>query len=218
MSNLLFQDRAEAGQLLAGRLQYLANRPDVLVLALSRGSMPVAAEVARELRAPLDLFLARPVGIPQHPELPIGSVVSGGVLVANQKILSLLDVSEETINNVAGSEGRELERMENSCRGERPPVDPRDKILVLVDDGRAAEGTLRAAVLALRQKEPSGIILAMPVAAPEICSEMQNAAEQVVCIENQEPQYAIGLYYRHFPEVTDEEVGELLQQSEEDLQ
>src|ERR1700752_4985372 len=115
MANL-FQDRTEAGQVPAGRLQYLANRPDVLVLALSRGSAPVAAEVARELRAPLDLFLVRPVHVPEHEEVSMGAVASGGVLVVNQQVLRLLDLSEETINTAASAEGIELERVEKLCR------------------------------------------------------------------------------------------------------
>lgn len=216
MANL-FQDRTEAGQVLAGRLQYLAYRPDVLVLALSRGSMPVAAEVARELRAPLDLFLVRPVAVPEHEGVAMGAVASGGVLVLNEQVLRTLDISEDTINEAASAEGRELERMERGCRQDRPPIEPSDKILIVIDDGRASGVTLRAAVVALRQLEPSGIILALPVAAQEVCADLENEVEQMVCLENQEPPYTVGLYYRHFPEVTDSEVAELLRQSDEDL-
>lgn len=216
MANL-FQDRTEAGQVLAGRLQYLANRPDVLVLALSRGSVPVAAEVARELRAPLDLFLVRPVAVPEREEVAMGAVASGGVLVLNEQILRTLDISEDTINEAASAEGRELERMEIGCRQDRPAIEPSDKILIVIDDGRASAVTLRAAVVALRQQEPSGIILAVPVAAQEVCADLENEVEQMVCLENQEPPYLVGLYYRHFPEDSDSEVAELLRQSEEDL-
>lgn len=203
--------------MLAGRMQYLANRPDVLVLALSRGSVPAAAEVARDLRAPLDLFLLRPVAVPEHEELSLGTVAPGGLLVTNEQVLRRLKLSEETINTVAMSEGRELDRIEKNCRADRPPVDASGKILILVDDGRASRHVLRAAVVALRQQEPSGIILALPIAAQEICAEMEKEVEQMICLENEEPQYAVGLYYRHFPEVTDEEVCELLRQSAGDL-
>ncbi|MDB6020218.1 MAG: putative phosphoribosyltransferase [Pedosphaera sp.] len=216
MANL-FQDRTEAGQVLTGRLEYLARRPDVLVLALSRGGTPVAAEVARELRAPLDVFLVRPLGIPGHEELAMGAVTPGGVLVVNEQVMRQNDVSEGTLNKAAMTEGRELERREKICREDRPPVEVAGRIVILTDDGRASSVTLRAAIVALRQLEPSGIILGLPVAAPDLCAELETEVEQIVCLENQEPQYAVGLYYRHYPAVTDEEVCEMLRQSAEDL-
>lgn len=213
----LFQDRTEAGQVLASRLDYLANRSDVLVLALSRGSVPVAFEVATGLRAPLDLFLVRPLGVPGHEELTMGAVASGGVLVVNEQVLRLLAVSEDAINEAASTEGRELDGCEQTCREGRPPIEPSEKIVILIDDGRASGMTLRAAILALRQQQPSGIVLALPVAMPEVGADLEGDVEQVLCLENQEPQYAPGLYYRHFPEVTSEEVRELLRQAAEDL-
>lgn len=217
MSNLLFQDRTEAGQLLAGRVHYLANRPDVLVLAISRCSVPVATEIAQELRAPLDLFLVRPVPAPGHENLSMGTVAPGGLLVVNERVLRQLTISDEDLNKDSTIQASELQEIEKTCRPGSPPVRTADKIVILVDDGRAARQTLRAAVIALRQQEPSGIILAMPVAALDVCAELEHEVEQMICLETQEPEFAIGLYYRHFPEVTSEEVNDLLRQSAEDL-
>ncbi|HZV33249.1 MAG TPA: phosphoribosyltransferase family protein [Verrucomicrobiae bacterium] len=217
MSNLLFQDRTEAGQLLAGRVQYLANRPDVLVLAISRCSVPVAAEIARELRVPLDLFLVRPVPAPGNENVSMGTVAPGGLLVVNERVLRGLSISDEDLNKDSTTLAREMEEIEKTCRAGSPPVRTSGKIVIMVDDGRASRQTLRGAVIALRQQQPSGIILAMPVAALDLCAELENEVEQMICLETQEPGIAIGLYYRHFPEVTNEEVNELLRQSAEDL-
>lgn len=217
MSNLLFQDRAEAGQLLAGRMQYLANRHDVLVLAIARCGMAVASELARELRVPLDLFLVRPVPVPSHDNLTMGTVAPGGLLVVNERVMRLMSISEETLRLQATHESRELEEIEKNCRRGRAPIQATDKIVILVDDGRASKNTLRGAVVALRQQQPSGIILSLPISEPETCAELANEVEQLVCLEDQEPQFAVGLYYRHFPEVTNDEVNELLRQSDQDL-
>lgn len=213
----LFQDRTEAGQVLAGRLQYLARRPDVLILAISRGSARVAAAVARDLRAALDIFLVRPVVIVEYGNLTVGAVAPGGVLVVDEKLLRALNISEDTLNVAASMEGRELDRRETICRSERDAMDANGKIVILIDDGASSPVAMRAAIVALRQFEPVGIIVALPVAAPELCAELEDAVEQMVCLENQEREFAVGLYYWHFPEVTDREVAELLLQASDDL-
>ncbi|MDB6123726.1 MAG: hypothetical protein JWQ71_2719 [Pedosphaera sp.] len=213
----LFQDRTEAGQILATRLRYLAERPDVVVMALPRGGVPVAYEVANELRVPLDVFLVRKLGVPGHEELAMGAVASGGIRVINEKVIELLDISEETIETIAQKEWEELERRERIYRADEPPAEVQGRIVILVDDGLATGASMRAGVLALRQQQPAGIIVAVPVAAPETSADFETEVEQTVCLETPEPFYAVGLYYRHFPQVTDEEVTEMLRQAREDL-
>ncbi|MDB6109202.1 MAG: putative phosphoribosyltransferase [Pedosphaera sp.] len=215
MANL-FQDRTEAGQLLARRLQQLADRPDVLVLALPRGGVPAAFEVARELRAGLDVFLVRKLGVPGHEELAMGAIASGGVLVLNERVLRMLEISDQVVNAAAEKEGLELQRREKAYRGDQAPVDARGRIVVLVDDGLATGASMRAAVAAVRQQDPAGIIVAVPVAAAETCHDLESEVEQVICLETPDPFYAVGLYYRHFAQVTDEEVRDLLRQAAED--
>jgi predicted phosphoribosyltransferase len=212
----LFQDRTEAGQALAARLHYFGDRNDVVVLALPRGGVPVAAEVARALRVPLDVFLVRKLGVPGHEELAMGAIASGGVLVLNERVLSMLDIGEEAIARAAESEGEELRRREKVYRGRHPPVEIGGKIVLLVDDGLATGTSMRAAVTALRQQDPAGIVIAVPVAAADTCADLESEAEQVICLENPEPFYAVGLFYRHFAQVTDEQVRELLEQSAEE--
>jgi putative phosphoribosyl transferase len=211
----LFQDRTEAGQVLAGRLRYFADRTDVLVLALPRGGVSVAFEVARDLRAPLDVFLVRKLGVPGHEELAMGAIASGGVLVLNERVLHMLDVPESAINAAVEREAQELRRRELIYRGDQPPVNAKERIAILIDDGLATGSSMRAAVAAVRQQEPAGIVVAVPVAAPETCADFESEVEQVICLETPDPFYAVGLYYRHFPQVTDEEVRDLLQQAAE---
>ena len=214
----LFTDRTEAGQILARRLKYLADRTDVVVLALPRGGVPVAFEVAEELHVPLDVFLVRKLGVPGHEELAMGAVASGGVRVVNDKVVQVLGISEQTIETVAEKEWEELERREKLYRNDAAPVNVRGRIVILVDDGLATGASMRAAVLALRQQQPAGIIVAVPVAAPETCADFETEVEQTICLETPEPFYAVGLYYRHFAQVTDEQVRELIKQSAEDLE
>jgi putative phosphoribosyl transferase len=216
MANL-FQDRTEAGQALAARLTYFVNRIGVLVLAVSRDGVPVASEVARELRAPLDVFLVRQLNVAGHDELAMGAVASGGVVVMNERVIGLLNISEDAINTVAAKEGEELERQERIYREDRLAINPKEKVIILIDDGLATGTSMRAAVAALRELQPAGIVAALPVAAPEICAELETEVEQMICLETPEPVFAVGLYYRHFPRVTDEEVRDLLRQSAEDL-
>ena len=209
-----FRDRAEAGTLLAAQLGEYAGRADVLVLALPRGGVPVAAEVAHALGAPLDVYVVRKLGVPGQEELAMGAIATGGVRVLNDEVVRVLRVSEEVIDAVAAEEGQELERREREYRGDRPPPDVRGRIVILVDDGLATGSTMRAAVAALRRQGPARIVMAVPVGAPETCGEMQEEADEAVCARTPEPFYAVGLWYEDFSQTTDDEVRDLLRRGE----
>ena len=213
---MLFRDRTEAGQVLANRLVPYANRPDVLVLALPRGGVPVAYEVARMLHAPLDVFLVRKLGVPGHEELAMGALASGGARVLNEEVVRGLHISEEVIAAVAEREQEELARRERLFRGERPAPDVRGRTVILVDDGLATGSTMRAAIAALRQQGPARIVVAVPVGAYETCAELQMEADEVVCARTPEPFHAVGLWYDDFTQTTDEEVHELLARAAEE--
>src|SRR5262249_41330555 len=176
---MLFRDRADAGRRLAEELKAFAGRPDVLVLALPRGGVPVAYEVARALHAPLDVFLVRKLGVPGREELAMGAIASGGVRVLNQDVIRALDIADEVIDEVTAAEQRELVRRERAYRGGRPTPDVRGRTVVLVDDGLATGSTMRAAVAALRRLGPASVVVAVPVGAPETCTELGNEADEV---------------------------------------
>ena len=205
-----FRDRAEAGRRLASELGAYADRPDVLVLALPRGGVPVAAEIARALDAPLDLMLVRKLGVPGHEELAMGAVATGGVRVLNEDVVGALGLEEDVIDAVARRELAELERRQHAYRGERPPSAIEGRTLILVDDGLATGATMRAAVEAARDVGPTEIVVAVPVAPPETCRLLEEVADDVVCVESPEPFLAIGVWYEHFGQVGDEEVRALL--------
>jgi predicted phosphoribosyltransferase len=210
---MLFQDRADAGRQLAARLMGYAGRTDVLVLALPRGGVPVAYEVARALGAPLDVFLVRKLGLPGQEELAIGAIATGGVRVLNEDVVRILHIPDELIEVVAEKEKQELERRERLYRDERPARDVMGWIVILVDDGLATGSTMRAAVAALRQQHPHRIVVAVPVGAPEICIQMEEVADEVVCARTPEPFRAVGLWYGDFSQTSDEEVRELLERA-----
>jgi len=205
-----FRDRRDAGRLLAAKLGAYANRPDVLVLALPRGGVPVAAEVAQALGAPLDVFLVRKLGVPGHEELAMGAIASGGVRVLNQDIVRALNIPDRVIDAVAAKEADELARRERLYRGARPPLDVRGHTIILVDDGLATGATMHAAIEALRQQRPAHIVVAVPIASPETCEKLRAEADDVICAVTPEPFYAVGLWYEDFSQTTDEEVRELL--------
>jgi len=205
-----FRDRAEAGRRLAAELGAYADRPDVLVLALPRGGVPVAAEIARALDAPLDLMLVRKLGVPGHEELALGAVATGGVRVLNEDVVGALGLDEELIDEVARRELAELERRQRAYRGERPTPTLEGRRLILVDDGLATGATMRAAVEAARDLGPTEIVVAVPVAPPDTCRLLEEVADDVVCVESPEPFLAIGVWYERFPQVGDEEVRALL--------
>jgi predicted phosphoribosyltransferase len=213
---MIFRDRFEAGRVLAERLSAYADRPDVVVLALPRGGVPVAYEVAKALHASLDVFLVRKLGVPGREELAMGAIASGGVYVLNEEAVQALGIPDEVIQQVALEEQRELERRERVYRGDRPHPDVRGKIVILVDDGLATGSTMRAAVAALRRQGPAKILVAVPVGSPETCSELQAVADEAICARTPEPFYAVGLWYEDFSQTTDEEVRELLQRAAAD--
>jgi len=206
----MYQDRTDAGRRLAGHLNRYAGRRDVLVLALPRGGVPVAWEVARSLGAPLDVFLVRKLGVPGHDELAMGAIASGGVRVLNQVVVRGLSISEAVIERIADKESAELSRREREYRGGRPPPDVHDKTVILVDDGLATGSTMRAAVTALRLLKPARIVVAVPVGAPETCEDFEALADEVVCAEEPGEFRAVGLWYENFSQTTDDEVHNLL--------
>ncbi len=206
-----FRDRAEAGQALAQKLSAYAGRDDVLVLALPRGGVPVAREVANALGAPLDVFLVRKLGVPGHEELAMGAIASGGVRVLNDDVVEHLHVPESVIDAVAREEQQELERRAREYRGDRPVPDVSGKTVILVDDGLATGSTMRAAAAALRRQQPARIVVAVPVAAQQTCEEFRDEVDEVVCALTPEPFYAVGIWYEDFSQTTDDEVRELLE-------
>lgn len=213
MNPNVFRDRREAGRRLARELGEYSNRPDVLVLALPRGGVPVGYEVARALHAPLDVFVVRKLGVPGHEELAMGAIASGGVRVLNDDVVRMLDVPDAAIDAVARDEQRELERRESLYRDGRPPADVRGRTVVLVDDGLATGSTMRAAVKALRAQKPARIVVAVPTAAAQTCDQLRREADEVICPSTPEPFRAVGLWYEDFSQTSDDEVHELLAQA-----
>jgi putative phosphoribosyl transferase len=212
MKEQRFRDRTEAGQLLAAQLTAYANRPDVLVLALLRGGVPVAFEVARALHVPLDVIIVRKLGVPGYEELALGAIASGGVRVLNDDLVRLLGLSAEEINRVAAHEQQEVERRERLYRGDRPASEVSGRTIILVDDGMATGATMHAAVAAVRQQHPARIVIAVPVAAAATCEEFAAEVDELVCILRPEAFYAVGLWYEYFSQTSDEEVRDLLEQ------
>lgn len=210
---MIFRDRAEAGRRLAEKLRHYAKRPDVLVLALPRGGVPVAYEVARALAVPLDVFLVRKLGFPGQEELAMGAIASGGARVLNTSLLRRLHVPAEVVDAVAAKELRELERREQTYRGARELSSVRGKTVILVDDGLATGATMSAAAAALRTQEPARIVVAVPVGAPDTCKDFGEVVDEVVCAEMPEPFVAVGQWYDDFNQTTDEEVREILRRA-----
>ncbi len=208
-----FRDRREAGRFLAGRLTAYAGRPDVLVLALPRGGVPVAFEVAQALHAPLDVFLVRKLGLPGRAELAMGAIASGGVRVLNEELMRSLDIPEGVIERVAAEEERELERRERAYLGDRPVPAVRGRTVLLIDDGLATGSTMRAAVAALRRQGPARLVVAVPVGAPETCAEFQDEADEAICALTPDPFYSVSLWYGDFSPTSDAEVHDLLERA-----
>jgi putative phosphoribosyl transferase len=206
-----FRDRVDAGQALATHLGKYAARPDVVVLALPRGGVPVAYEVAKALGAPLDVFLVRKLGVPGHEEYAMGAVASGGVRVVSHEVVRGLGLSQADMERVAARETAELTRRERLYRGDRPEPDLSGRIVILVDDGLATGSTMKAAVKALATKKPAAIVVAVPIAAPETCRELEQVVDEVVCAVTPDPFHAVGLWYQDFSQTTDAEVHDLLE-------
>lgn len=215
---MLFKNRTDAGRRLAAGLEErYGGRDDLLVLALPRGGVPVAIEVARALNAPLDLFLVRKLGVPGQEELAMGTIASGGVRVLNREAVRMLHISEEVIERVAARERRELARREAAYRGELPPPDVRDRTVILVDDGLATGATMRAAVTALRQQGPARIVVAVPTASPESCAAFRSEVDDIICAITPEPFMGVGRWYLDFSQTSDDEVRETMQLARETL-
>ena len=210
VSSQPFRDRVEAGALLADSLAGYRDRDDVLVLALPRGGVPVAAEIARALHVPFDVFVVRKLGVPGHEELAMGAIASGGVRLVNDEVVEPLGIPASVLDSVARDEQIELERREKLYRGNRAPIGLTGKTVILVDDGLATGSTMRAAVMAVRQQQPARVIVAVPVGAPETCATLAREADQVVCVRTPNPFVAVGLWYRDFTPTSDQEVRALL--------
>jgi predicted phosphoribosyltransferase len=206
-----FHDRIDAGRRLAERLDRFARQPDVVVLGLPRGGIPVANEVAARLGAPLDVFLVRKLGVPGHAELAMGAIAEGGVEVLSRDLIHELGIPDALVERVAVRERLELERRDALYRGNRGAVPVRDRTVILVDDGLATGSTMQAAILALRQRAPKRIIVAVPVGARETCQTLAQSADEVICVATPEPFNAVGLWYDDFSQTSDEEVRRLLE-------
>jgi predicted phosphoribosyltransferase len=205
-----FRDRHEAGRVLAEELTPYRGKDDVLVLGLARGGVPVASEIASALHAPLDVFLVRKLGVPRWSELAMGALASGGGVVMNDNVVSGLHITDEQVREVIDSETVELARREHAYRGGRPVADPRDKIVILVDDGIATGASMLAAVRAIRAGGPQSIVVAVPVGPQSVCSELAQVADDVVCTTMPPGFEAVGQVYGDFHQVSDDEVRELL--------
>jgi putative phosphoribosyl transferase len=211
-----FSNRTEAGQLLAEKLANYADRTGVIVLGLPRGGVPVAYEVAERLGVPLDVFIVRKLGVPGFEELAVGAIASGGVRVLNEDVMRALPNADETIESVTAKETVELERREQSYRDGRPAPELRDRIVILVDDGLATGATMRAAVKALRQRGAAKIVVAVPVGPPDTCRELEEQADETICLCTPEFFQAVGQYYEDFSQTSDEDVRELLSRAAQD--
>jgi putative phosphoribosyl transferase len=205
-----FRDRADAGRILAADLSHYAGRTDVIVLALPRGGVPVANEVARAIGAPLDIFLVRKLGLPGQEEFAMGAIASGGVRLINNDVVRAYGVSAAQIESIVAAEQRELERRERAYRDGRPLPQIAGRTVILIDDGLATGFSMRAAVMALRADAPARVVVAVPVAARETCEEFRDLVDEIVCAETPDPFYAVGIWYEDFSQTTDREVHELL--------
>ena len=220
--NYRFSNRAEAGRLLASALVAYANRANVIVLALPRGGVPVAFEIARVLNAPLGVCIVRKLGVPGHKELAMGAIATGGIRVLNQDVVERLHISDDAIQSVTLQEQKELERRENLYSSYCDPavseelelhssLDIQNRIVILVDDGIATGSTLRAAIRCIRQRQPQHLVIAVPVAPPLVSHRLKQEVDELVCLLTPDDLYAIGTWYDNFDQVSDNEVKELLQ-------
>jgi putative phosphoribosyl transferase len=212
-----YRDRTHAGRELASKLLEYADRPDVIVLALPRGGVPVAFEVAKALRAPLDVFVVRKLGVPGHEEYAMGAIATGGVRVLDERVVRAAGVTRADLDAVTAAEQRELERRERQYRGDRPPPDVAGRTVILVDDGLATGSTMRAAVAALREERAARVVVAVPIAPPETCDAFRDIVDDIVCARTPEPFYAVGLWYEDFSQTTDDEVHELLERATREI-
>ncbi|HZO73487.1 MAG TPA: phosphoribosyltransferase [Ktedonobacteraceae bacterium] len=208
-----FRNRTEAGQLLAARLMAYAHRTDVLVLALPRGGVPVAFEIAQALQVPLDVLVVRKLGVPGEEELAMGAIASGDVLVLNERVVQSMSIAREDIARTAAFERKLLQQREQLYRGNRPLYDVKDRTVILVDDGIATGATMHAAVSALKQQQCAHIVVATPVVAAQTCAALEREVDSVVCLLKPELFLAVGYWYEHFEPTSDDEVHQLLEQA-----
>ena len=209
----IFKDRRDAGRKLAQKLSAYANRSDVIVLALPRGGVPVAYEVALALNAPLDIFTVRKLGLPGHEELAMGAIASGGARVFNQDVVRTFNIPQGVVEAVAKQELKELERRERAFRGDREMREIHDRTAILIDDGLATGASMRAALMGLRARDPARIVVAVPTAPLETCEAFQQLVDEMICTTTPEPFYGVGQWYEDFSQVTDEQVQTLLEQA-----
>ncbi len=206
----LFADRADAGRQLAELLAQYDGDPNVVVLALPRGGVPIGYEIARRLRAPLDVYVVRKLGVPGHEELAMGALAGDGTCVLDEELIATLGIDAEALQDVVRREIDELKRREVAYRDARPEPDLRGRVVIVVDDGLATGATMRAAATALRRRNPATIVTAVPVAAPRTVAAMRGVVDRVVCVRTPEPFHAVGLYYANFEQTNDDEVRRLL--------
>jgi putative phosphoribosyl transferase len=206
----IFSNRTEAGKLLAEQLQKFSGQSNTLVLALPRGGVPVGYEIARSLKIPLDIFLVRKLGVPWHEELAFGAMAMGEVIVFNEMIMQQLELDPQTIESVIARERAVLNERNKKYRGDRPLPDLKNKNIILVDDGIATGATMRAAIIGLRKLGCGRIVVAAPVAPPEVYLQFSSLADEIVCLITPKSFYAIGAWYQDFPQTTDAEVNQLL--------
>jgi putative phosphoribosyl transferase len=212
-AGMIFSDRQEAGKRLSAALEGFAGRDDVIVLGLPRGGVVVAFEVARALKAPLDVYLVRKLGVPGHEELALGAIASGGVTILNQDVLQAVQVTQSEIEMVAEREQAVLERRERLYRGHSEPLELSGKTVIVIDDGLATGATMRTAIRSIRDHTPARIIAAVPVAPAETCARLEREADGAVCLLTPEPFYAIGAWYQDFAQTSDDEVVALLEEA-----
>lgn len=212
-----FKDRRDAGRMLGQKLSAYAEQPNPLILALPRGGVPVAFEVALALRVALDILIVRKLGLPGQDELAIGAIASGGIRVLNGDIIRMLGVPDEVIDFLVNRESQELQRRESLYRGDRPAPEVRERTVFLIDDGLATGASMRAAVAGLRARRPARIIMAVPVAAPEACEAFRSAVDKIVCVMTPEPFYGVSRWYEDFSQISDEEVRALLEEAHRQL-
>ena len=214
---MIFSNRKEAGRRLAEQLRDYANRKDVIVLGIPRGGVPVAFEVAKMLKVPLDVLVLRKLGVPGHEELGFGAIASGGIRALNSQIVEALRISPWDIELVTNRERKELTRREHAYRGHRPPLNLRGFTVILVDDGIATGSGMRVAVGALRQMQPAQVVIAVPVAPGPTCDRLRSEVDKLVCLSMPEPFYGVGQFYFDFSQVSDQEVNELLDRAAQEI-
>jgi putative phosphoribosyl transferase len=206
----IFKDRRDTGIQLSKKLRKYSDREDVIVLGLPRGGVPVAYEVAKTLKAPLDVFIVRKLGVPRQPELAMGAIASGGVRVMNENIVSQSGVTYAEITEIVEKEQKELQKREEHYRGVRPDIDIAGKIVLLVDDGLATGATMRAAISALKQLDLKKIVIAVPTAPADTCQDFESSVDDLICLNNPSPFWGVGRSYQNFSQTSSVQVREFI--------